>query len=671
MSVKASAQITLSFMVDVKAVYRYYKLQSSTAAAPEVPTTAIPDGWTDTEPTYTEGSTNTLYTVDKTVFTNDTFVYSAVSKSTSYEAAKAAYNKAVAASDTANDAKDAVDNLEIGGRNLALKTSNEYSYEFNDFDGSANKCPTLAKVLTDGLSVGDTITIRLVYKYTDIVAADGQTAKCWLQGSGDVTGWGDGQFPIPSSLVLSGSGEYTFLYSFVVNSESVKNSYWSTAIRHDYVQSGSVQWKMFKVEKGNKATDWTPAPEDVEEAINAKISSVDVEYYLSTSATSLTGGSWSTTAPTWVDGTYIWSRTKITDGAGNITYSPSETGACIAGATESTGKGISSIEEQYYQSTSTTELADGSWSTTYPGWEDGKYIWTKSVITYTDGTTTTTTAICVTGQKGDTGADGKDANQVVHTADGAGNTAPYILIAQITNVRKYSDAPMRMTVISRGRKPTRLTIGFTNETTTDQDIAFFYRDGPAPAYIYKSATSTYELYLLKSEDWDYIQIADYYSPYPEVSAEWKSENTESLPDGYIEAIELIGSEEKDAYTTQMELTQTSEELRLDFNKTVISYADGLQNQIDSNSTYTENRLNTISKYIRFVDGKIILGELGNELTLTIQNDRLSFMQSEVEVAYFSNNKLYIKQAEVLTSLKVGKFEWIPGSDGSLSLRKRG
>ena len=144
--------------------------------------------------------------------------------------------------------------------------------------------------------------------------------------------------------------------------------------------------------------------------VGSMVSKVDVEYYLSTSSTSLSGGSWQTTAPTWVDGKYMWSRTKITDGAGKVTYAPSENGTCIAGATGSTGatgKGVSSIVEQYYKSTSATSLSGGSWSTTYPGWENGKYIWTRSVISYTDNSTpTTTTAVCVTGQKGDTGAKG-------------------------------------------------------------------------------------------------------------------------------------------------------------------------------------------------------------------------------------------------------------------------
>ncbi len=110
MSVKASSQITVSIERDTQAVYRFYKLQSSTAAVPSKPTsinTLPPSGWTTTEPSYTEGSTNSLYTVDLTVFTDGTFSYTDVSLSTSYEAAKAAYNKAVAAKSTA-DAKNAV-----------------------------------------------------------------------------------------------------------------------------------------------------------------------------------------------------------------------------------------------------------------------------------------------------------------------------------------------------------------------------------------------------------------------------------------------------------------------------------------------------------------------------------------------------------------------------------
>lgn len=128
MAVKASSTITLSFMVDIKAVYRYYKLQSSTASKPSVPTSYPPSGWTDSEPSYTSGSTNTLYLVDCTVFTNNTYLYSAVSKSSAYEAAKEAYNKAQAAQDSVDGMPDYIgsrgENLVTNGTAMLQNNTN-------------------------------------------------------------------------------------------------------------------------------------------------------------------------------------------------------------------------------------------------------------------------------------------------------------------------------------------------------------------------------------------------------------------------------------------------------------------------------------------------------------------------------------------------------------------
>lgn len=157
--------------------------------------------------------------------------------------------------------------LYIGGRNLALTTSNAYSSGYSNFSGIQNTYVFIANVLTDGLNVGDTITVRILYKYTNIVPTAGQTALVWLQGQGNVTGWNSGAFPGSSSIAISGSGEYEFLYTATINSDHLKNSYWDTTFRHDYVQSGTVQWKMYKVEKGNRHSEWSPAPEDTSTAI--------------------------------------------------------------------------------------------------------------------------------------------------------------------------------------------------------------------------------------------------------------------------------------------------------------------------------------------------------------------------------------------------------------------
>ena len=137
----------------------------------------------------------------------------------------------------------------------------------------------------------------------------------------------------------------------------------------------------------------------------------DVEYAQSTSNSVAPTTGWQTTAPTWINGRYIWSRTKVSYSDNTTTYTKA---VCITGGKGSTGDsgvGVSSIIEQYYLSSSATSLLNGSWSTTRPTWKDKWYIWTRSVITYTNGTSDTTAAICVTGSKGDKGEDGKPGDK--------------------------------------------------------------------------------------------------------------------------------------------------------------------------------------------------------------------------------------------------------------------
>lgn len=167
MAVKASCTVTLSCYRDTQSVTRYYKLQSSTSSAPSKPTVNPPSGWDDTEPSYTNGSTNTLYFCDLTVFSDGTWAYSTVSKSSSYEAAKEAYNKAVAAQDTANDTQNSLDislDVIVGTQISAtgswtgiakfakLKDGQRIAY-WLPYNGSGNA--TLNLTLSDGSTTGD------------------------------------------------------------------------------------------------------------------------------------------------------------------------------------------------------------------------------------------------------------------------------------------------------------------------------------------------------------------------------------------------------------------------------------------------------------------------------------------------------------------------------------
>ena len=163
-------------------------------------------------------------------------------------------------------------------------------------------------------------------------------------------------------------------------------------------------------EPSDSSTDWLKViskGEDGQDGQDGKdgkgVQSVDVLYYLSSSSTSLSGGSWSTNSPTWVDGKYIWTRSVITyTDSTSTTTNP----ICSTGSTGETGIGVKSVAEQYYLSTSYSTPTGGSWQTSVPAWQDGKYIWTRVVITYTNNTYTETDPVCVTGGKGPSGNDG-------------------------------------------------------------------------------------------------------------------------------------------------------------------------------------------------------------------------------------------------------------------------
>lgn len=161
--------------------------------------------------------------------------------------------------------------LAVGGRNLALGTSKEWSAPFTSFSGNANVCPPLYKVLTDGLQVGDILRSKIILKYTNVRPSAGKTATVWLQGNGNVTGWTAGAYNGSPAKTLSGSGEITFEHSFKITENHLKNAYWNWMFRTDFIASGSLQWRLAKVESGSVYTSWSPAPEDATSYADTKL----------------------------------------------------------------------------------------------------------------------------------------------------------------------------------------------------------------------------------------------------------------------------------------------------------------------------------------------------------------------------------------------------------------
>ena len=110
-----------------------------------------------------------------------------------------------------------------------------------------------------------------------------------------------------------------------------------------------------------------------------------------------------------------------------------------------------------------------------------------------------------------------------------------------------------------------------------------------------------------------------------------------------------------------EIEQTKNSFDITFNQ--------FSQDIEAVAAGTDAEFEEIKKYIRFVDGKILLGEVGNELELQIANDRISFLQDGAEVAYFSNRKLYVTDTQILHSLQLGSFAFMPRANGNLSFKK--
>ena len=161
-----------------------------------------------------------------------------------------------------------------GGRNLALGTSDEWSNPYTWFNGGTNNIINIAKVLTSGLKVGDTLKAYVEVKYKNIVPAEGKTAKILMQDSGNVTEWNSGGFSFSEPKTLSGSGEIVLEITDTIHSDHLKNTYWNWSFRTDYVASGSIQFRLAKVEAGDLPTPWTPAPEDTVSQISSLSSQI-------------------------------------------------------------------------------------------------------------------------------------------------------------------------------------------------------------------------------------------------------------------------------------------------------------------------------------------------------------------------------------------------------------
>lgn len=337
------------------------------------------------------------------------------------------------------------------------------------------------------------------------------------------------------------------------------------------------------------------------------------------------------------------SHTIIPRGATGATGSKGD-----KGDTGASGKGVKSIVEQYYKSTSATAMSGGSWSTTYPGWENSKYIWTRSVITYTDNTTSTTTAVCVTGARGDKGdkgatgpqgpqgpqgvkgdkgpqgdkgatgatgpqgpqgAAGKDANQVVHTVNGNGESNLYVEFATIKITGSYANQPTTFKLGGRGFETTDVQFSFISANNSNPGLDFLRSSGGWSLWIYKKTTSTWGLITRLNEPYGQLRVFNYTQGSGPYTVTWTSTKLASLPSGSINANPL------QAAKTATNFMQFTDGTGLEVgNKTSGSWS-GYRTKISASAFEILNRAGTTLAY--YGDKLIQLGKNAKDAVIEL------------------------------------------------------
>lgn len=405
-----------------------------------------------------------------------------------------------------------------------------------------------------------------------------------------------------TALGISTDGGKTYPIGLDVSGTAILNRIYVTGIDGKYVKIENEKLSEY-VEKINQtATDAKKKAESATNTANKTVAAMSVEYYKSTSATELKGGTWQSGTVTATQGYYIWSRTKTVAQDGTVTYSQA---ACITGNTGATGakgdtgaagKGVKSIVPQYYLSTSSTKQEGGSWSATQPAWADGKYIWTRSYITWDDGTTSTTTPVLASALNGL----GQDLASVKKTVSKQGSSLE-VVENQIKEKVWKEDIT---TEIKKSRE--EIDKGIDQAQSTADQVSTTV------------TTVTTQVESLKTA----------------------TESLSKAMQSYVKEDDL------ETYKKQVEsqLSQTPDAIEARF-KTV-------EQNISKVGSSSDDKWAQLETYIRLTQSGIALGKSDSPITLEIRNDRICFVQSGQMVAYYTNNQLYNSNLVVTTTANI-------------------
>lgn len=218
-------------------------------------------------------------------------------------------------------------------------------------------------------------------------------------GSVDVTG--KATYTVAKSAGITGSWNLS-TKTYTVTGLSTDSGYVDITTSYSDLK-GTRRFTIAKLKAGAAGPAGTGVEVDV----------TSIEYQIGSSGTAKPTGSWSIDIPDVPAGKYLWTRTSVTysDGATTETYTVSyrsEDGKNGANGKDGTSVTIESQQVTYQASNSGVTIPTGTWNTSIPSLNSGQYLWTRTVVNYSDGTTTTSYSVSYKGTNGKDGENGED-----------------------------------------------------------------------------------------------------------------------------------------------------------------------------------------------------------------------------------------------------------------------
>ena len=156
------------------------------------------------------------------------------------------------------------------GVNRAVNTTSDWGpFTSRSGNDGVNLYADLHKILSSGFKAGDNVHVRMEVSIDGVQRFNDKQIVAILQSYGDVTNWARAgrTFDYNIGTLQPGNNWRLIEFDTVMTGEMLKNNSWMLNLRVDGASSYKVHTKSVKVEKGNVASAWSPAPEDTEEAV--------------------------------------------------------------------------------------------------------------------------------------------------------------------------------------------------------------------------------------------------------------------------------------------------------------------------------------------------------------------------------------------------------------------